>query len=161
MSDTIRQQIVDAIIGALETISTDNGFQTDVGQNVHEWFSTSFIPDEDLPALILRDLDEPINEGTVDSSRHLSSLHIQIEIIAAGNTSPRIYRAILGDVNRAIRSTYDPSTQEWLGGLAGRVRPRLSRMVVEQTVTSSRADSESISLITRTTRLTITRRNKF
>lgn len=132
ITPTIRQQIVDRIKAALQTISRANGFQTNVGSSVHEWFSTSFNPATDLPALILRDLDEPIEEQTNNAFRHKRSLHIQVEVIAEGNTSPRVYRAIMGDIDQAIRSGYDSNEQEWWGGLAYKTRPRLSRMAVEQ-----------------------------
>lgn len=129
---TIRQQIVDQFDAALRTISRDNGFQTDVGSQVFEWYAVAFDPAQFPLALIWRDLDEPIEEPSNNAFRHKRSLHMQVEIIAVGPTAPKIYRRVLADVEKAIFSGYNVTTQEWWGGLAYKTRPRLARMVVEQ-----------------------------
>ena len=136
MPDTLRQQIVDAIKTQLEGILISNGFATDVGTNVMEWLASPLDPEFELPALILRDLDEPVEEHTRHASRHERSLHIQVQIVATGDTPASAYRLMLADVEHAIRNGMDTDAQgypiSWFGGLAYRVRPRLSRLVVEQ-----------------------------
>lgn len=135
MPDTIRQQIVDRFEAKLQTIATGNGFQTNVGSKVFEWRATPFMP-QDLPALIWRDLDEPIEEDTRFSSRHKRTLHMQVEIVGSGASSPADYRKMLADVERAIKSGQLDDGTWWANpdgeSLALRTRPRMSRLVVEQ-----------------------------
>jgi hypothetical protein len=135
MPSTIRQQILDTLKTKLQGISIAGGYQTNLGSSVHEWRSSPFMREE-LPALIWRDLDEPIEEHTRFSSRHQRSLHIQVEIVGEGATSPAQYRKMLADVEKAIKAGQLEDGTWWAGtggeGLALRTRPRMSRLVVEQ-----------------------------
>jgi hypothetical protein len=126
MALTKRQRIVNEVQTELEGISITNGYQVDI-TTVDIWRSASFAVEE-LNALILRDLDEPIDEAPTGRNRHKRSLHIQIEIVAAGSTSPEQFRALLGAVEQAIQKG---AQGEW-NKLAIKTRPRISRMVVEQ-----------------------------
>ena len=131
MSDTIRQQIVDAVDTQLKTIAVASGYQTNVGSNVHEWRIIAFDPST-LPAIIWRDLDEPNDRDTRYSERNKRSLHMQVEILA---TAPRDYRKIIADVERAVKlaqATDDEGARCWWNGLAYDTTPRISRLVVEQ-----------------------------
>jgi hypothetical protein len=135
MPDTIRQQIVDRFESKLQGISIAAGYQTNVGANVHEWLAAPLM-ESNLPALIWRDLDEPIEEHTRFSSRHQRSLHMQVEIVGSGATSPREYRKLLADVEQAIKAGQLEDGTWWANAsgesLALRTRPRMSRLVVEQ-----------------------------
>ena len=135
MPDTIRQQIVDRFESKLQSIATGAGYQTNVGQSVHEWRSSPFMQNE-LPALIWRDLDEPVEEHTRFAQRHQRALHMQVEIVGSGTTSPAEYRKLLADVEKAIKSGQLEDGTWWADengeGLALRTRPRMSRLVVEQ-----------------------------
>lgn len=128
---TIRQQIVTRIEAALRDISIANGYATNAGANVHVWRSIPF-KETELPAIVLRDLDEPIAEDSRYTQRHHRSLHIQIEIVAQGTTSAVEYRLILADVEKALLSGYNEENQFWWGDLASHVKPRISRMVLAQ-----------------------------
>lgn len=129
--NTIRQQIVTRIELALREIRTANSFKSDAGLNVWPWRSIPFKENE-LPAIILRDLDEPIIRDSKYPQRHRRTLHIQIEIVCQGTASPAQYREILADVEQALRSGYDEESQFWWGDLAYDVQPRISRMVLAQ-----------------------------
>ena len=98
---TKRQQIVDQIVTNLKNISIANGYSTDV--NIYEWRDT-ILPEEELPALIVRDIeDEAEDEGLISHQ-----LKFEIEgIIQAGEQSVAKARDLLGDVVKNMYQNYN------------------------------------------------------
>lgn len=125
--ETIRQQLVNLVLSELRKIKVANGSKTDIGKSVWEWRAIPFQTDE-LPALIFRDLDEPVANSETGGQRQKRLLHCQIVIAVSGETSVETLRKILADVERAIKTGRQTS---W-GGLAIETRPRISRLITEQ-----------------------------
>jgi len=103
---TIRQQIVDAVLTRLRTITAANGYGFDLSGTVDEWPGTKISPNK-LPAAIVSDPDGGIDDAGV-SGRLDHKMAIEIELIVKG--TPSIVRALVGDVFKAIGT--DPT---WSG----------------------------------------------
>ncbi len=111
MAETIRQQLMNAVDAALKGILKQNGYATDIGLKVYDWH-TERLEDEDLPALVYRDLEETINlEGSAYTS-HDRLLSLEITALTLGTTTPSEVRKMIADIEQAIRLGKD-----W-GGLA-------------------------------------------
>jgi hypothetical protein len=108
---TIRQQIVDALVGRLKTITTANGYASDIGGNVYSWFPEN-LSTEVLPLLMVNDLGDTLTDSGQDQIEH--SLRIQIEgHIAAGTTTDQAIRSLIGDIAKVVMDPQDRT----LGGL--------------------------------------------
>ena len=132
-----RQEIVTRFVNQMKRIRVGNtytmygqeptNFLTDIGQHVWLWRATPFRPDE-LPALIVRDLDEPIVPSAPRSERVTRQLHMQVEVVLAGDTPINDLWAAYADIEAAIgegrESVWNDITSD--------TRPRISRSVVEQ-----------------------------
>lgn len=113
MADSIRQQIMTALIIRLQTITIANGYETNVGGNVNDWHVSNF-EETELPAMDVRD----VNESTeVRGSLHQNTLSIEIETKVSGTASATTMRDIIADVVKAIGT--DPS----FSGLAQNIVP--------------------------------------
>lgn len=92
-----RQQIVDAIIERMESISWV--------KKVSEWDETNFGIDQ-LPVIIVQDpLVENPSDG-IGNGRRDHDLAVNLTIKVAGNTSPAKARQYLADVVAAIGTDY-------------------------------------------------------
>lgn len=96
MADTIRQHIIDDIKDRMESILTPGGYDTDAGQNVFEWREYP-VNDDELPCIIIRDKDCPVNQDTNFS--HENRLEIEFGIKASSSEE---VRQIFGDIYTAI-----------------------------------------------------------
>lgn len=121
MADSIRQKIVDAVNSRLETILTSNGYETDVGNSVHEWRSRGFA-EKELPAIAYYDGGE-VQEYS--HSYQKRTLTIKIHIFASGNDSPKKIRKMMADVEKVI------GTDVTWGDLADQTKPIHCDMEVE------------------------------
>jgi hypothetical protein len=102
MPDAIRQQIVDAVKTRLGTVAGIT--------SVHEWL-TRPLEVAELPAAVVRDLaSEPSPDLCWPKEER--DLTVEIELYAAGATSPAAMRGLLADVTVAIGTD-----RQW-GGLA-------------------------------------------
>ena len=117
-----RQQICTAIDTALRTIQKSVGYETDLGNHVFEWRSTP-LEEGELPALIWRDTDEPV-EDTIGA--HLHRMVLEVELLAAGNASPATLRKMIADVVTLIGANLT-----W-GGLAEDTKPQIETIAVDQ-----------------------------
>jgi hypothetical protein len=111
--DSIRQQIVDALVTRLEGILVNKGYETDLGLNIFEWRTTDF-QESELPGCVVRDPDE---ETEVKGQYHYNKLNIEIEAKTKNSpvtalTTARESRKVIADITRAIGT--DPT----FGGLA-------------------------------------------
>lgn len=133
---TLRQQAFEKVVDQLRLIKTTNSYtlfgvtanyKTNVGDSVHVWRSAPFQADE-LPGLIVRDLDEIKELSDKYGDREKRSLHIQITIAVADDTPQEELNAIFGDLDTAFgvgrASNWD--------GLVQETRPRIARTVGDQ-----------------------------
>ncbi len=75
-----RQEIVTELIYRLKEIKVSNGFLSDAGDNVFEWLQRPLTNGDDLPAIILRDTDDNVEQGSYNATH---SLKIEIDIVAS------------------------------------------------------------------------------
>jgi hypothetical protein len=98
MSASKRQRITDAVKTGFEAILTENGYNSDLGESVHEWRSRAFAESE-LPAAVLRDLGET---AVAAVGVHEHSLTMEAEIVLSGHELPAEIRALIADVTACI-----------------------------------------------------------
>lgn len=55
-----RQDVIDALIDRLSTITVDNGYDTDIGANVQSMYELEIDTDEDLPLINVRESDSDV-----------------------------------------------------------------------------------------------------
>lgn len=102
MSDkSLRQKIVEAVTARLQTITTANGYQTNLGSKVFVWRLTPF-QDSETPALNLFDRIDTIQKQTAGIWHH--SLAFEIHIVTSAGTAPleTIRDQLIADVQKAI-----------------------------------------------------------
>jgi len=99
VADSKRQQIVTAIDTRLKTIKTVNGYETNAGDNVYEFWDIALEGDE-LPAIIWRDGAED-SELLVNTTQN-RTLTVELTLQALGVTAPAILRKLIADVEKAI-----------------------------------------------------------
>lgn len=99
---TKRQDIVDRLISLFETILISNGYQTDIGANVHD-FETHF-QDEDLPALSVCDLVADIEfvNAQKEAPAQQKNLNLQLKIFTGQETKVTNLRLMLADINKCL-----------------------------------------------------------
>lgn len=107
MPESKRQKIVSAIAERMQTILTADGFETDLGQNVHDW-RINFQEDElsDTGALSVCDQVATVPEyrdGRSDPKESIWMLPIEIRIFFKKADGAANVRKGLKDVNQAIR----------------------------------------------------------
>lgn len=99
--NTKRQDIVDAVVVALQDIRTVNGYNSDVGLNVYEWLKHS--TDSTVrPCLIVRDPKDSVELN----EPHVSDRRLTIEIVAQSDGTSAVdnLRGILGDIYKAMKN---------------------------------------------------------
>ncbi len=97
MANSIRQLIVDAIVTRMQSITTVNSYETELGANVYEWRTTDLQASE-LPCVIIKDASETV---VVKGSVHEYTLPIELEIKATGSDMT-VIRDALADVIVAV-----------------------------------------------------------
>jgi hypothetical protein len=104
MADTIRQQIIDAIIATLGTISAGAVYQTSIGAVVKDFESNIQGTDREgeLPVLSVYDLEEIAQEAQLDEKKTAQALTVQIRAFVRKETPSRELRKIIGDLQTAI-----------------------------------------------------------
>ena len=98
MADSVRQQIVDAFITRLRTITTINGYETELGSNISEGRTEEW-QESELPGGDVREGEESIE---VSDPQHSFTLPLELEVKVAGATSRATVRKIIADVTKAI-----------------------------------------------------------
>lgn len=111
--DSRRQRIIDKLVSIFQTITTANGFRSEVGNNVYEWKTDNY-QDVDLPAMNVRDVSEEI---TPRGTNHIYTLTIEIEARVTASTSTADAREVIADIHSLMGSYPN------LDGLAYLVRP--------------------------------------
>lgn len=100
MPSTRRQQIIDAIVLRLQTITTANGYATNAGALVEDW--PRRFDDDECPALGVCDVTESSDKGDRESGTETHTLTVQVRVFVAANTPAPTLRAIIGDVQKAV-----------------------------------------------------------
>lgn len=111
MPDSIEQKIITAIVTRLGTISTGNGFQTNIGAKVRDW-ETNW-QEEDLPAISVftgRAASDQAPTGR-RFTQHL--LPVTIVISLKRGTSAANARTAISDVKMAIRGGPTATGEIW------------------------------------------------
>ncbi len=94
-----RQSIVSELLEKLEEIKISNGFYSDAGTNVLEWFDKP-LEDDDFPALIVRDP----SDNVVDTTSLEHKLKIEIDIAHKGKNCIWNMRETSCDVLTAFKN---------------------------------------------------------
>lgn len=125
MADSIRQQIVAAVVTRLKTITTANGYNTEVGaSNVSDWLTAS-ASQSDTVTVSVEDADERSEQ--IVSSVQLHELDVKIAAgIRGGANAPQDARNLLADFHKCI------GVDRTWGGLAQDTLPGESRLQAEQ-----------------------------
>lgn len=103
------QLIIDAILTKLRTITTTNGYETNVGNNIFEWRANP-LEESEMPGIVLRDT---FPEEIMTVGAHEHTLLIELFIFTAGADAVAQARKIIADLNKAMGSI----DRTW-GGLA-------------------------------------------
>jgi len=131
MADTIQDQIMDAVATACATITTANGYKTDVGNNVFEWKTKPWSStDNEMPGISFKDATDTITWTKMRSAgtgipggiwEHNLRVQFQVAIeLADDSTNDAVAlktRSAVSDVYRMIRLNWN-----W-GGLAKWSKP--------------------------------------
>lgn len=120
----IRQQLLDAIVTRLKTITIANGYNLAIGNKVYDWKLSPLVP-EDLPVIEVRDSEAAIDITDLDGSLS-HRLKITIVLLATGLTAAATARKGLEDISRAIN--IDP----WFGNLVKSFEPESTSIEVIQ-----------------------------
>ncbi|HEB83732.1 MAG TPA: hypothetical protein ENI92_01890 [Bacteroidetes bacterium] len=96
MADTIREQIITAVIAALAAIRTTGGYASDCGATVYR-ARTAVDPDA-APFVNVFPQRETAEGDQYDQTRHVMPVKIEAAAAFAGDTAGQTAEALLGDV---------------------------------------------------------------
>jgi len=101
MSTPTQQTIISAVITQLQGITVANGYNSNIGNNVNEFSTSKFDPDNDVLRTSVVDDDEyePEQKST---DLWWWELPLTIEIETSGNTSRQDAREMIADVYSCI-----------------------------------------------------------
>jgi hypothetical protein len=97
MAKSIRQSIIESVIARLQTITTVNGYETNLGSNVFDW-KVIDVEQSALPCVIVKDTTETI---TTRGGNHNCVLSIELEAKSFGSDK-EVVRNIIADMIKAI-----------------------------------------------------------
>lgn len=121
MADTIREQIITAMMERFRGISKLSGYNTDLGASIYHFRAANFEAEE-LQSLNIIDAHDDIVHDTLDQWEH--NLDIELEIKAAPTTLTGVYE-LLEDVYEAI------AKDDTWGGLAFDTQPSYNEIDIE------------------------------
>jgi len=122
MTDSIRQQLIDAIDTRFNAIDTDGGFNSNLGAHVFDWLDRE-LADSELESLVYRDRTNEIASFT--NREYTNKLRLEIVIkTRSADTTPEKLREMIEDVYAAI------GTDDTWGGLALDTQPISEEMEV-------------------------------
>lgn len=107
---SVRQNIISALIAALEGITIENGYNTDAGNNVAEWKTYDSDPAEDGDTIVVHDIRcEPSTDAESESDDNardydFKKLTVNIILLTCGKDAPQTLRLMIDDVCKAIGS---------------------------------------------------------
>lgn len=97
MSDTVRKQNIDRLIARLQTITTANSYNTNLGATIEHWRLAPWQSD-DLPACNVKDADCTITHDTM--TKEMITLPVALEVTFSGTIADR--NDLLQDVYTAL-----------------------------------------------------------
>lgn len=113
MADSIRQQLVDLVVAAVENIDGTGSYQTSIGTTVTDW-GLNFQEDE-LPAVSVCDTSESVvDDGKGDGYGELFDLmrlDVQIRVQFKTAERPAECRKAIADILTALRGN-----EQWSNG---------------------------------------------
>jgi hypothetical protein len=137
MPDSIRQQLVTAVIAQLRLISVANGYQTEIGAGTIDDWPTQYDQAAlaELPlkaALGVHDLEN--QEAQADHSAKMASneLRLQVRIYRARDLTPATLRQMVADVKKALRAGAATGLSTVSKRLAYWVEPKSDGFVIPQ-----------------------------
>lgn len=101
MADSIRQQIMTAFEARLATITTGNGYSSNLGKNVFGWRKTT-IGQNEMPCVIVRDLTAKVTYDDAPIGHVNNRLQVMIEALFTGALTAAQARNALNDLISAI-----------------------------------------------------------
>ncbi|NLT24650.1 MAG: hypothetical protein GXX82_16530 [Syntrophorhabdus sp.] len=110
MADTIREQIIAAMITRFQGIKKASGYKSDLGNSVHHFRGSDYDVTE-LPALNVVDGRNDIGPATSTQFDNMVDITLEIKV-ASGETTYKTAYDIIEDVYRAI------AVDDTWGGLA-------------------------------------------
>jgi hypothetical protein len=119
-----RQQILEAVVTRLKTITTNNGYLLQIGTKVFDWKLNPLLP-ADLPAIEVRDREAPME--LINLAGGMShQLNMDIIIIASGITAAATARKGLEDIVKALQ------VDRTFGGLVQVYLPKSTSIEMQQ-----------------------------
>ena len=107
-----RQEIITELIYRLKEIKVSNGYLSDAGANVYEWLQRPLTQGDDLPAIILRDTDDNVEQGSYNATHKLK---IEIDVVASHKElTIEHLREVVSDVIKNIGQTCEGESDESL-----------------------------------------------
>jgi N-acetylglucosamine-6-phosphate deacetylase len=106
MATSIRQQIMTAVDARLKTVTTDNGYNTNLGASVHEWRETA-LEIAELPGVIYRDISQTT---VIAVGYHVHNLVLELDIFVSGASAPALLRQCIADAITAVGTDRQWST---------------------------------------------------
>lgn len=100
MTDSIRQQLIDKVEARFKTILKTGGYKTDVGAHVFDWLDRA-LADNELDAIIYRDIINEIEPETIHDYTNKLQLHIEVKTKKGKDTAKQV-RMMIEDVYKAI-----------------------------------------------------------
>lgn len=137
---TKRQKIVDAMIARFQDISTDNGYQTDLGANVKDW--AVHFNEDDLPALSVCDHVAEAKKEFMDQTVTVRTMTVALRIFSAADALAEDLRILIGDVETAIK--LDPRWMVDGRGLAIDTWPDSERIIIPTPGSDEAAGAEIV-----------------
>lgn len=124
-----RESLIEVVIARMQTIRQSNGFQTDIGERVHD-FETNFDGTEDgeLPALSVCDTiaSHELAGNQATATGQIDTVNLQLRVFCRSDARPGDLRKMISDIWKAIK--VDP---QW-GGLAMQTFPKRSGIVLSE-----------------------------
>ena len=103
----VRQSIVDSIVKQMQKISSANGFYSEAGKNVYEWYSKP-LGEGEYPAIIIRD----VSDSALDGGTLQHTLKIEIDIAIKGKDTVWNMREVTSDVLKAFGKFEDETNYQ-------------------------------------------------
>lgn len=93
---TKREQIVEKIGEALESIKISNGYRTDIGEKVIYWYE---VVEQNIPHVVYMDSDETYED---DNGLRQSELSIDVQVVRYGYNYGQLINEAVDDVLKCL-----------------------------------------------------------
>lgn len=121
---SVRQQIIDALVTQLRTITVANGYNLTISDRVYDWKVNPLLP-ANLPAIEIRDKESTIELTALDGST-MHQLNVDVVVFATGAAAAATVRKGLEDIAKALH------VDRTFGGLVQVFKPESSALDMQQ-----------------------------